>query len=432
LSAPPLPPVRVEKALGLLPELEALAPLRALLVSISSPDKRAQWSSSGPYLTLGKRGLDPDEVRRRLPVILHQMTEHLQAVYTAYVEALECQQRDDGGGTVAALVQAGRLEETVGRLAPARAWYEVALGVSEALQNRRPEVESLRSLGRLSLALGRDTEGARYFQRALALAEAEADQTGAIAACRGLGDAALQQGEWVGAQAWYARGLRLAEAAGDTRAIGEVQHALGELARKQGDLTAAGDHLRHALECFEASGDTREMARALNTHGLVEASRGRDAAAVGAYREALAWARRRERDWDIEVSVRINLAHLHLEAGRLLEAEEELRRAEQVAIAASLPTRLVQIYVLLGTLRGRQGDETGFVFFEHAVELACNVARSPLLEAQAYYEYGLFQQGLGHQEEARAYLERAGERVQAAGGGPDVERVREELRHVSA
>ena len=48
------------------------------------------------------------------------------------------------------------------------------------------------------------------------------------------------------------------------------------------------------------------------------------------------------------------------------------------------------------------------------------------------YEYGLFKQRLGHQEEARAYLERAGERFEAAGGGPDLDRVREELRQASA
>src|SRR5206468_9534386 len=39
-----LPPLRVEKALGLLPDLEALEPLRSLLVSISRPDERALWS----------------------------------------------------------------------------------------------------------------------------------------------------------------------------------------------------------------------------------------------------------------------------------------------------------------------------------------------------------------------------------------------------
>src|SRR3989454_6147418 len=149
----------------------------------------------------------------------------LQALYKAYVEALDAQQRSDASGVVTALLQAGRLEEGVGRPTQARAWYEVALRVAEGLQDRRPEVQSLEALGWLALELGRHAEGARYFQRSLALAEAEFDQAGAIAACEGLGDAALWQGQWAGAQAWDSPGLRVAPAAGGPPAGGPVKPA---------------------------------------------------------------------------------------------------------------------------------------------------------------------------------------------------------------
>src|SRR2546430_15880071 len=162
-----------------------------------------------------------------MPQSFHVSTEHRQTLYRAYVEALECQQRGDGAGAVAALVRAGRSEERVGRLSQARAWYDVALRVSQALQDRRPEVESLSSLGELFLRVGQYAEGARHFQRALAIAEAEFDQTGAIAACEGLGDAALAQSQWTGAQAWYARGLRLATAGGEQRQVGRAGRHLG-------------------------------------------------------------------------------------------------------------------------------------------------------------------------------------------------------------
>src|SRR5438034_1386813 len=132
-----LPPVRVERALGLLPDLEVLAPLRALLVSISRPDERTMWSSSGPYLTLGKRGVQPEELRRRLPPLFHRIAGHVAALYNAYAEALECQQRSDGAGAAAALVKAGHSEEKVGRLVQARTWYEDALAVAEGRSEER-------------------------------------------------------------------------------------------------------------------------------------------------------------------------------------------------------------------------------------------------------------------------------------------------------
>src|SRR6185312_13320663 len=69
-----------------------------------------------------------------------------------------------------------------------------------------------------------------------------------------------------------------------------------------------------------------------------------------------AWAQRAPRDARLELSIRLNLAELDLEAGRLLEAEAELRRAEQVAIGGHVIRRLAQIYTLMGRLRGAQGD----------------------------------------------------------------------------
>ena len=408
-------PVRVERALRLLPDLEALLPLRALVISASRPDERQVWSSSGPYLTLGKRGVQPDDLRRHLGQVVHRISAHVDALFKAYIQALEADQQRDGVGVVAAMLGAGRLEETVGRSAQARIWYDAALTAAEALPNRRPEIDSLRALGELALGLGRSIEGARHFQRALALAEAEFDQVGAVAACEGLGDAALAQTQWPGAQAWYTRGLRLAEASEQGPAVGRLLHRLGRLAALQGDPTAAGTHLRTAAERFEADGAAEEMAQLLNTRGTLESESGQATAAAASYREALAWARRADdQDLALEVSIRVNLARLQLGLERLLEAEEQMRRAEQLAIAGNLVGGLIQVYLLMGELRGRQNDAAGFVFFEQAIELCRTLERSPIFEARAYQAYGEFKSRLGDREEARAYQERAKELLASA------------------
>jgi tetratricopeptide (TPR) repeat protein len=424
--------VRVEKALALLPELEALDPLRALLVSIARPDAQALWSSSGPYLTLGKRGVQPDELRRRMPQALHRVVGHVQTLCREYVDALECQQAADPAGVVAALLRGGRLEERVARFTQARAWYRVALKVAEALQDRRPEVETLRAIGYVCLALGESAEGARHFQRSLALAEAEFDQAGATGACEGLADAALAQGQWSGAHAWYSRGLRLAEAVGDAVRAGRFERQLGVVARHQGDLAAAGEFLRSARERLESAGVADEMARVLNEQGQLDAQLGRHGAASAAYREALAWAQRTPGDAGVELSIRLSLAQLDLEAGRLVEADAELRRAEQVAIGGNLMHRLAHVYTLMGRLRGAQEDETGFVFFEQAIELANALDRSVATRAQVYFEYGLFHNRLGQQDEARAYLEQARELFDSLGETAERERADAELRRLTA
>lgn len=430
--SPPPPALRVEQALQLLPDLEALAPLRALLLSTARADESQVWASGGPYLTVGKRGVDPAELRRRMAPLLEQIGQHVTFLYQAYVEALESQLRGDTAEAVAALLAAGEREEAIGRFGQARAWYEAARPLAAALQSRRPETDCLRRLGRVGQLLGLYDDAARHHQRGLALAEAEFDQAAAIAASQGLGDVALARGEWAGARAWYQRGLRLAEAAGDAPSLGRLEHQLGVLAFRRGDLTAAGEHLRRARERFEQLGEPVELARVLDSHGLVEAALGRHGAALAAYREALAWARRAPQDPGVEVSIRLDLAELALGTGTLLDAEEELRRAESLAITRNLPRRLIRIYALMGRLRGLQDDETGFVFFEQAIELCRVLARSPGDEARLYAEYGAFRGRLGQADEARAYLERARDLFEALGKSVELARVQEELARVSA
>jgi tetratricopeptide (TPR) repeat protein len=249
-----------------------------------------------------------------------------------------------------------------------------------------------------------------------------------------LGDAALERGEWPGAQAWYARALRLTEAGDDRLRLGRIEHRLGLLARHRGDLAAAGDHLRHARECLEPLGAGHEMALVLDAQGELEAALGRPGPAAGAFREALAWVRRDEAEvaTGLDVTIHLHLAELLLDAGRLLEAEEEMRRAEQLAITSNQPRALVGIYTLLGALRGRQGDETGFVFFEQAIALCRALEGPPVDEARAYHAYGLFRQSCGGPDEARAYLERAREIFRSLGVEAEVERVEAELQALSA
>ncbi len=423
--------MRVEQALRLLPNLEALMPLRGLLLSSARPDERVQWGSGGPYLTIGKRDVEPGELERSMGPVLAGVAEHIAALYKAYVEALERQERNDARGAVTALVGAGRLEEKVGRWSQAQAWYQVSLALAEALQDRRPEVDALLAIGHVCLALGQYAEGARYYQRALVLSEAEFDQAGAVDASVGLGNAAFERAEWAGARAWYSRALRLTEAGNDRLRLGRIAHRLGLLDRRQGDLTAAGENLRRARQCFEGldGGAALEMARVLDAQGELDAALGRPGPAAAAFREALAWVRRDQHDAGLDVTIRLHLAELLLDTGRWLEADEEMRRAEQLAITSNQTRGLVQIYTLLGTLRGRQGDETGFVFFEQAIAL-CRALEGPLLDdARVYHAYGLFRQVCGGPDEARAYLERARGIFRSLGVDAEVERVDAALRN---
>jgi tetratricopeptide (TPR) repeat protein len=403
-----------------------MAPLRELLLSSGLP-ARGAWATVGQNLTLGRRDVSPSDIRRRMSVEFERIIAHLAELYEAYLRAIEALDSEDPAEAVEHLLAAGQREEEVGRLPQAEPWYAVALGIAEGLQDRRPEIKTLLAIGRLNTWLAAYEQAVRHYRRALVLAESELDQPGVISACEGLGVLALEQGAWDEADAWYARGLGLAQEQEDNELIARLHHRSGELARRRGQFDAANSALQRARELFEKLGDARQMACTLITHGLLHADRPSPERAAGAYREALAWARKSEPCDDLEVFIRMNSAKLHLSAGRLLEAEEELRRAEAVAIRNNFILRLSELYVLLGRLRGEQGDDGGFVFLEQALQLARMLERSSLLEARVYAEYGAFKVRVRQPEDAQAYLRRAKELFASIGATVELERVTAEL-----
>src|SRR3989449_2112870 len=115
------------------------------------------------------------------------------------------------------------------------------------------------------------------------------------------------------------------------------------------------------------------MAQVLDTQGQLDVQLGRQQAAAAAYREALAWLQRAPREPSLESGIRLNLARLHLEAGRFFQAGGELRRAEQLAVGDTPMRPPLPNFTILCALRGRQLDENRFVFFEQAVQLSPTV-----------------------------------------------------------
>jgi tetratricopeptide (TPR) repeat protein len=290
-------------------------------------------------------------------------------------------------------------------------------------------MEALCHLGRLEASRGYLDEGARAFQRSLALAEAESDSEHAAGACQGLGDVLFAQSQWIGAEAWFRRGLQFAKA--NRSLSGRLALGLGETALQRGQAAEATAQLHDALESFEAVGDTGGVIRALLARGRAEAATGQPTDALGSYREALSRLSTSAADPALELAARLSLAELYLDLGRLPDAEDEARRAEDIAVTQQQSHALARVYLLLGRLRGSQGDETGFVFFEQAIELCRSGEQARRLEADVYRDYARFRIQMGDLPEARAYLERARELLEPFGDDTALAAVSDELLHLS-
>jgi tetratricopeptide (TPR) repeat protein len=406
-----LPPLRVEQALQLLPDVEALAPLRGMVVSSSR-----SRPSTELHCTVGKRHVEAALIRARIADVVADFSGHIADLYDAAVEALECEQRDDSPRAVRALLRAGDREWRVGRESQARVWYQHALRIAEGLRERGPEIETLWHLGELDAAWGRFDDAARFHQRSFALAETELDFGSAARACAGLGDIALAHGTWQGAASWFARGLQYA--AGDQRLKGLLSLGCGEVGRLRGELQVAEEWFRRAREAFERTGDAEGIVRVLNAWGQLETDRGRYVEALASFREALAGLRGGADAPMLEMAIRLNGCRLYMAWDRLPDAEDEIRLAEETAVTHNFTHQLARVYMLLGYVRRKQGDEAGFVFFEKAIELCRGRQPALRLEAEAYLAYSRFLGEMGDRDESRAYRQRALAITEALGDGP--------------
>jgi len=425
-------PLRLERALRLMPAVEALEPLRMLLMAASETDDARKWSSAGMYLTVGKRSVNVDTLRGQLDQLMPRITDHVTRLYEAYITALAAQHAGDGAAAAHALARAADEEAGVRRLPQARAWLEVAFRVATELNDRGPEIEILNRLGETDLALGRPMDASRFFQRMLVLAEAGFDHDNVIRACHGLGRAALARRQYEGARAWCLRALR--HAAGGSHALHTVQleRTMALTSWRQGFKDEALERLAVAITTAESLDAPAEMALLLKTRGEVQASTGAAEEALASLRESGAWLRRAPDDPALRTDLHLALADAFELARNPVEAERELRSAEQVAIEGRLTDRLVDVYLALGRLSGTRRDETGFVFFEQAIELAHIMGWNLALEGHVFEEYGRFRHQLGSRDEAQAHFERAARSFEASGDSAAAERLRTETASATA
>jgi tetratricopeptide (TPR) repeat protein len=335
---------------------------------------------------------------------------------------------------VEALLSASRLEDRAGREGAALAWIEHAIRLAEGARDRRPEFAALAALGAHEVATFDDEAAARVFQRCLALAESEGERRCAAAACLALGRIAGRRENLQGAVSWFLRGLD--HAVGDNVSTGRLHLAMSSVLAERGELAAAAERLERAESLLSDGADPERGA------GLVEAAvsraqlaihSGRPDDAVMHYHEALDHAMRDAGDPRAGLRVRIALTRFLLHAGRLADAEDEARRAEEQAVLHGRTRKLALLYVIVGEIRRRQRDESAITFFEEAIELSrpASPTPTPRIEAEAYAAYARFRRDFGELDDARAYLERSRALLVALGDSAAATRLDAEVAEVA-
>lgn len=413
----------VERALALIPDSDEFLPLSDAVIGTSRMDGDKRWARSGAYATLGKRIVDPAKLHDLVPRITARVQQRLQQLFTCILTAIQHQEAGDLGAAAETLVRAGEMEEEDRRLEKAERIYTMALEIARDLREKGPQILALRRLGRVSRAAGRLDEAWAWYHQSYHLSVDQMDIPGQVIACQGLGNVCDDRGQRELSREWYERGLSLVDGMDDPQLTWPFYTNLSILALMRGELAHAEALLSRARTYLEATGNEGLMLFWYNNRGLLLLEAGEVKAAERTFREAL--ERGDDRLW--EAQIRANLGESLVRQERFLEAEEEGRRAEEIAIFHRFIPQLVDVYLLFGSIARARCDEEGFVFYEQALEVCRERGLPEVREAPVYHGYGLLYKSCGRPDEAVAYLDQACSIYAKLGLTVELERVRRDM-----
>lgn len=402
-SSGPGDPLRVERALEALPRGSELTPLLDLVIARSRADPERRWSASGELGSTGDRLVDTGTLNRELDALAAREAERLEARFRSAARVIEHLAEGRSEGAAEELLGQGETEESVGRSAAAAEWYEAAYRLARQVGSAVAP-GALRRLARTRRALGDLTRAAAAYEEAWREAGDLGLDADRIVAATGRGNVAVDRGRWAEAERWYRRALDLVGEEGPPRRERwQLGQNLAIVRREQGALEEAAGWLTLAQEEGEVLDDPDARVEVANGWGQLFLARGDPRGAELYFRQALAAAE----ELRARVTVGVNLGEALLAQGRDLEAGQEAREAEALALAGRVVGKLPEVYRLLAAVAEARGEADAFVLLERALEVIRSRGLPPFEEALTLEPYAAMLHGAGDEERARELREKA-------------------------
>jgi CHAT domain-containing protein len=291
-----------------------------------------------------------------------------------------------------------------GNYAEALRYYEQALAIDEKLESKPSIALDLQNIGLSLTGLGRTREAIQALDRATSLAhdaglkKEEADSRKAKAS------AFLQLGRYAEALEQYNQAKEVYErtaagAAGFKLQLIEALGDLGNLKIRLGDAASAEADFRRAIELSEALKHPRGVTNNLISLGDLNLRQSRFSEAVGLYTQAL----NRALDADDKANTataKLGLAHVHLKLKRLQEAEQQARKALDIARATQArPLEAETLYALAEVLRANNRQQEALTTFAEGSTIV-NDLNNPELSWRFDFGRGQSLEAVGRNEEA--------------------------------
>ncbi len=402
----------LDRIMHVLPPLDDLRPVLDHLIVQSVPDPEREWTGGGELGTLGGRLVSSEDLASAVGELADAVRDRVSTLYLAVADGIRCLGEGDGAGAAKALLRAAALEEGLDHPDRAEAWAAAAFRAAGEERDRRPVSLALRRWARAESAQGKLVEALDRYGQAHEIARDSRDFQGAAEAAIGAGNVLERQGGWDDAEQWYRRALDVLEADGrQGPEMWQAQLNIHIVLRSAGSLDKSLVWLQKASDSAEKLGDETAAQFLENAWGQFHMASGAFSEAEDHLRAGLSAAT----DARARVTIRLNLAEALLAQDRTLEATEEAREAERVALASGIVPKLPEVYRILGRIVSAEDNPNAFVFFERALDIVRERDLPALEEALTLQAYAESEVRRGEEDSARELHERMTERYRALG-----------------
>lgn len=399
--------LRLDDLRDLLPTGEDLAPLLDEVAGTAVPDPDRRWAGSGELETLGRRLVHPDELEARIPRLVEAARIRAEALYTGVSGAIRALAEGDPERAARHLLEVAGQEESIGRMASAHRYAMAAHRLVRGLRDRTMSTLALRRAARAARGEGLLDQAASLYEQAWSQARDSGDRDGGVISAIGRGNVSVDRGLWAEGRHWYEEAARMLGPGDEARPERwHIHQNLGIVRREMGDLEGCAEELERAGALARLLEDPVAEIEVNHGWGQLLAARGDRTGAIGRFRSALAAARALE-DARARTTVAVNLAEVLQEEGRLLEAWDAAREAESAALSGRVPTRLPEVYRLLGRLSQEGGTDHAFVFFERALAIIEERGLPAYERALTLEAYGDSRMRSGEEQAARGLYDEA-------------------------
>jgi tetratricopeptide (TPR) repeat protein len=323
-------------------------------------------------------------------------------------------------------IWAGQNFEKFGVWDKALSYYKNALSLYDETIHFSLKAETFRSMGHIHMMRNNWEEALQHYRQCLDICQQGGKQDGVAYAYNGMGIVSFEQGNMGIAQTHWQQGLELAEKTNETKLTAQLNSNLGALKSTMGNFEDALGHFNKSATMFEKIGDHRGLAEVYHNMGMTYADMGKWPEASSYFEKSFDLAKSIG-DVRLQAMVKLNRVELYMAINDNYAGLAMNNQALQIFLQLQDHLGEAETYKFMGTIYARMKKfDFARTYFDQCIYLAGKY-KSPLLEAEAHYEFGIMHTKMENKNAALENFNTSLQLFESIDAENDIQKVKDQI-----